>query len=240
MRWRTSALIVPSERVEAAFRKAFLAQLVSAMPGIVDAEAFRPGRDPALRRQMGAEESDVLVGAVGRFAPERRLDEFLTAFPEIKQPPGMKLVGVVLGRGPQRPELERMAADFAPDGRLRVVETTERFPSQLAQLDIGIQMAPGSDGTCRTALEMMACGLAVVVGSGGALGEVVEHGRTGLVVDMKESARLAEAVSALASDAARRQSLGAAARAVATERNAPSSVAARYADIYRRVLGGGA
>jgi len=236
--WRTSAVVTPSERACEAMRAALPEATVLAAPGIVDAGAFgpAPGSRDEMRAAMGAEPGDVLVGAVGRFASERRLDEFIFRFGDVSSRAGAATRGVVLGRGAQRTELETMAREMIPDDRLRVIESSDRFPEQLGALDIGVQMCPGSDGTCRTALEMMSSGLAVVVGSGGALSEIVSNGVTGRVVDLKISGALAEAISELAADEDLRGRLGGAARAEVARRNSPAAVASVYKRLYAKVL----
>jgi len=238
MGWRTSAVIAPSHSAAEAAANALGSVKVVPAAGIVDGDAFRPRHDTRDQMQaaMGAGPDDVLVGAVGRFAPARRLDEFILGFDEFIQPDGVTLRGVVLGRGAQRTELETMAAQLVPDGRLRVVETSDRFSEQISALDIGVQMCPGSDGTCRTTLEMMASGIAVVVGSRGALPEIVDDGATGRVVDLRAPGSLAQAVSGLARDPALRRQLGENARAVALERNSAETVAASYVQTYTEVI----
>jgi colanic acid/amylovoran biosynthesis glycosyltransferase len=80
----------------------------------------------------------------------------------------------------------------------------------------------GRDGshdiTPNSILEAMAMGIAVVSTTSGAVPELVEAGRTGLLVAPNDAAALAEALECLAANPALRQQLGAAARERVRER----------------------
>lgn len=82
------------------------------------------------------------------------------------------------------------------------------------------------EGMPNALLEAMSCGLPVVV-SDGAPGplELVEDGRTGLVVPVNDAVALALALRRLASDEALRHRLGAAARERVTEYDLPRALA---------------
>ena len=62
-------------------------------------------------------------------------------------------------------------------------------------------------------LEAAACGLPVVAGKSGGAPETVQEGRTGHVVDGRDIAAIAAALSGLLADPARAQAMGAAGRA---------------------------
>ena len=62
-------------------------------------------------------------------------------------------------------------------------------------------------------VEAMACGLPVVAARSGAIGEIVRHGETGLLVERGSATELADAMLALLSDGSRRESMGRAGRA---------------------------
>ncbi|HVL49746.1 MAG TPA: glycosyltransferase family 4 protein [Candidatus Thermoplasmatota archaeon] len=89
-------------------------------------------------------------------------------------------------------------------------------------------------------VEAMSCGLPVVASD--ILSSLVKHGETGLLVptegdDDARAAALRDALLALAADAKRRERLGEAARALAVDRYAWSSIARDVEAVYEEVRG---
>ena len=93
------------------------------IPNGIDLARFSPrdGNLP-LRRELGLGETDVVVGAVGHLRPEKNLPRLFAALERAQRQAGSsRLALVVLGDGPVRPELERLAAAGALAGRVRLV-----------------------------------------------------------------------------------------------------------------------
>lgn len=86
-----------------------------------------------------------------------------------------------------------------------------------------------------TALEAMACGRAVVASRAGGLVELVEDGRSGLLVQPENPSDLAAALIGLLRDQGRRQALEIGARDRVLERYSARKVAAAMAAVYEEV-----
>jgi glycosyltransferase involved in cell wall biosynthesis len=86
------------------------------------------------------------------------------------------------------------------------------------------------------AIEAMARGKAVVASNVGALPEVVSHGRTGLLIDLRPEA-LAEAVNFLLAHDAEREQMGRMGRLTVERRFSHRLMAKRFEDVYERALG---
>jgi starch synthase len=93
-------------------------------------------------------------------------------------------------------------------------------------------------------LEAMACGTAVVASDVGGIPEVVDHGRTGLLVHYDEKdveayrVALADAVNEVLGDPARAAAFGEAGRARAIEEFSWATVAEQTVAVYSAVLNG--
>jgi glycosyltransferase involved in cell wall biosynthesis len=81
-------------------------------------------------------------------------------------------------------------------------------------------------------IEAAGAGLAAVATTVGGTPEIVEHGRTGLLVAPGDDRALADAVIALLADPVRREAFGRAARELAEERFDVRRWAKRLAEVY--------
>jgi glycosyltransferase involved in cell wall biosynthesis len=93
------------------------------------------------------------------------------------------------------------------------------------------------DAAPNAVLESMAAGLPVVAVNTGAVGEMVEHGRTGLLVAPDDPVALREALTALLDDPARREVMGRAGRLRLDEHYHARVSTARLIGLLREVAG---
>jgi phosphatidylinositol alpha 1,6-mannosyltransferase len=173
----------------------------------VDAERFSPSRrDEAWRREI-APDGEVLVGYVGRLAPEKQVDDLraITALP------GVRLV--VIGEGPSRAQLERAL----PEARFTGFLGGDDLARAMASLDVFVH--PGESETfCQTVQEAMASGVPVVaVGRGGPV-DLVQNSSNGWLYRPGDLDDLRDRVRDLAGDDAKRRAFGERARDSVTGR----------------------
>jgi len=211
---------------------------VTTVRGAVDCDEFRPTDAPAgLREELGLAAGDVVFGVVSRIQRHRRFDVLLKAARIIQRRDGRVKIAVC-GRGTHRRELL-----YDPVARMGLEDTViplgyrrGDYRDVLTAFDAGAMLVPGSDGSCRAALQMAAMGKPLVVARRGALPDVVEDGRTGVVVrDTPEN--LAEAILGMAADAEARRRMGEAARRRMCGEFSLPVQARRVAEVYRRLLG---
>jgi glycosyltransferase involved in cell wall biosynthesis len=124
-----------------------------------------------------------------------------------------------VGDGPDRAELEALAAGIAPGGRVAFLGqlTRDRIVELLADADLlvapSVPTASGKrEGIPVVLIEAMASGVAVVASHLSGIPELVEDGVTGLTVAPGDAAGLASAIGALLDDPDRRASLAIAGR----------------------------
>ncbi|MFE6828811.1 glycosyltransferase family 4 protein [Streptomyces sp. NPDC057690] len=175
---------------------------VKLWPRGVDTLRFRPDRrDEALRRAL-APNGELIVGYVGRLAPEKHV-ELLSGVCGL---PGVRVV--VVGDGPSRPGLEETLPGAAFLGN----RTGDELARIFASLDVFVHTGP-FETFCQTVQEAMASGVPVVAPAAGGPLDLVAQGRTGLLVPPRDAAVVQDAVAALVADPARRAAYGAAGRA---------------------------
>ncbi len=226
---RAEAVVVLTGRTAAAVRADGVpAGRVSTIPS---------GFDPAL---FAGNTADVFpgtprprIGYVGRLAPQKSPGTLVRAFGRMCGQASL----LVVGDGPDRPLVERLAAASPAAGRITLAGFVEhaRVPAVLASLDVLVLPSAYEEmGSVLT--EAMAAGLPVVASDVGGIPEVVRHGVTGLLVPPGDVDALAAALDRLVAEPALRARLAAGARARSADYGWPA-LAARVAGVYDRVLG---
>src|SRR5262249_35819882 len=161
----------------------FTARRIDVIPNAVDAERFAPGvavGRAGARRELGLPPQAPIVGSVGRFDPvknQRVLVQLLALlrrrFPD--------LLLVLVGDGPDRLALERLAQELGVGDALRVFGLQRRVERILPALDV-FALPSRSEGIPLALLEAMAAGVPVVAAAVGGVSEAVHCGsEAGLV-----------------------------------------------------------
>ncbi|KUJ58678.1 GDP-mannose-dependent alpha-mannosyltransferase [Streptomyces sp. MBT84] len=196
---------------------------VQLWPRGVDTVRFRPDlRDEAMRREL-APNGELIVGYVGRLAPEKHVELLAGAC-------GLEGVRVVVvGDGPSEPTLRSALPGAAFLGR----RTGDELARIFASLDVFVHTGP-FETFCQTVQEAMASGVPVVAPAAGGPLDLVAHGQTGLLVPPGDTAAFRDAVQTLVSDRALRNEYGTAARALVEGRTwaaVGDQLIGHYADV---------
>jgi glycosyltransferase involved in cell wall biosynthesis len=201
-RWMEEHFGIPADRV-------------AILPGAVDADRFSPasGGPGRLRQALGLGPRAQVIGMVARLKPERQQSALIAAFAALRPRfPEARLVFIGRGEGEAalREEVRSFglgdAASFA--GYWQGADLVEAYRG----LDVAVWLSEGNDGTSRAVLEAMAVGLAVVAGRRHAMIDLIEDGRTGLLVEPNDVPALTGALEQLLEDPAQRRRLGSSAR----------------------------
>ena len=129
----------------------------------------------------------------------------------------------IIGDGPGRPDLERLAARLGVDADFTGAVLPESVPGLLHECDAAAapypRPEPGQDHyfSPLKVYEYLAAGMPVIATAVGQIPSIIEHGRTGLTVPAGDPAAFAAALNRLAADPALRERLGTQARAAAVE-----------------------
>jgi glycosyltransferase involved in cell wall biosynthesis len=170
------------------------------IPNAVDTTLFSPGD------HIDDEHPTILC--VGRLHDaQKRLSDVIRALALL--PPQWHLE--IAGSGPDRDMLERLAGELGVADRVRCLGFVSRG-SELRDLyrrATVLALPSAYEGLPMVLLEAMSCGTAVVGSEIAAIAEVIDNGRTGLLVPVGAPERLAAALRAAVG---RRVELGAAAR----------------------------
>lgn len=212
-----------------------------ALPSGVDTAYFRPAtaaQRARTREALGVGEAPLIVCA-SRLVARKGQDQLIRVLPEVRRRvPGAQLV--IVGRGPYRSRLDRLArgvegvtftGPVERDVLRDIVAAADVFAMPARTRGGGLDV----EGLGIVYLEAQACAVPVVAGDSGGAPETVTPS-TGIVVGGRDTRGLTEALSGLLADAPLRAAMGSAGRAF---------VASEYSwevlgDRLRDVLGGAA
>lgn len=132
------------------------------------------------------------VGFVGRLEPIKNPMGLLRAI-HLLANQGLNVNAVVLGEGSQRQELEQFIARHGLQGHITLAGFQSRPLDYLQACDLFVQPSV-SEGFSLALVEAMGAGIPVIATAVGGAPEVVDHGKTGWLLDSPEPHAIAKAV----------------------------------------------
>jgi glycosyltransferase involved in cell wall biosynthesis len=142
----------------------------------------------------------------------------------------------LVGDGPMRGELERLAAGLGVGETVHFAGYQDR-PEQFLRLMDVFALTSRMEGLPLAILEAWAAGLPVVASSVGGVPDLIDHGRNGLLFPSGDEAALTDQLGGLLDHPIRARALGGAGRDVVRERYSLERMAGDYDRHYRYLLG---
>lgn len=175
-----------------------------------------------------------LIGAAGRFSPEKGFAVFVEAAALVaKERPEAGFL--LFGDGPTRPEIERLITEHQLRGRFVLTGFRTDLARWLPNLDVGV-MSSYTEGLPVILLEMGAAGLPSVATAVGGIPEVIDDGQTGCLVPAGDARALAERIVNLLDDEPRRRAMAIAARARIERDFSFAAMARQYFELFEKVI----
>ena len=213
-------------------------QRIHVLANGVDTAAFVPQpRDVALAGALRIADDDTVIGYISTLNRYEGVEDPLKAVAALGAA-GRRVIALVVGDGPDRERLERLAVDFGVASRVRFAGRVPHRDVARHYSVIDVFVVPRtSDAVSRLVpplkpLEAMAAGKPLVVSDVEALRELVVEGKTGVTFDAGDSASLAAVLETLVDDPSRRARLGASARRWVSRHRTWDQIGRRYADLY--------
>jgi len=212
---------------------------VSVVHSGVDCEHFRPptAQERAeARGALGISEDDVVISAIGALEQRkghRHLIEAIGALVAANK--SLELKCFIAGQGSINRLLQNEVAIVRCGDRIKLPGRIDDARGILWASDV-FAMPSLKEGLGVAALEAMASGLPVIASDVGGLREVVEDGRTGIIVAPANSAAIASAIGRLAESGELRAQMGSAARARVVEKYSVERMAAETLALYRECV----
>jgi glycosyltransferase involved in cell wall biosynthesis len=201
----------------------------------VPVEHMSNGIDLALVRPKESYAPTGRLLHAGRLGHEKNIDVVFKAFAQVlERHPACTLD--VIGDGPARESLARLAGRLGIESNVRMRGFVDRRALGRMYCDYDAFVTASTIETQGIVLlEAMSAGLPIVGVRALAIPELVEDGRSGLLVEPGDSAALADAMARLLADEPLRASMGAAGR-FDVQAHALPSVVSRLEELYAGVL----
>ena len=171
-------------------------EMTRIIPNGIEIDRFQSGERSEARMSLKIDQRAFVVGCVARLSHEKGVDVLLKTaalFPEIHF--------VIVGDGPDRPDLEKMALPNA-----QFLGQLEDIVPALKAFDL-LVIPSRSEGQGIVALEAFASGCPVIASRVGGLPEAIRDGVTGILIDPDSVGSLLGAIERVAADAPLRQTL---------------------------------
>lgn len=178
----------------------------------IDISSFTESLDKTIdvRKLHGIPADAPLIGAVARHKPVKALDVLLRAFAKVGEKfPAAHLV--LVGDGPLRADLERLAADLGVKDVTHFAGFRPHSGPYLRAMDV-FTLSSREEGMPQSVLEAAVVGVPIVASRVGGIPEVVRDGVTGLLVNFGDEVAHAAALCRVLGDKAHARQLAEAAR----------------------------
>lgn len=209
----------------------------------IDTDTFVPHPDKAaLKHALGLPPGPIL-GCFGRIRAQKGTDVFVGAMLDVL-PHHRDACAIVMGRAVDKDQpflgaLKRQVAAAGLSDRLRFLPEVPVWDTPKFYQALDIYIAPQRwEGFGLTPLEAMACGAPAIATRVGAFEDLIEDGKTGMLIPPGDAAHMVRAVQSLLNDPAKRADWSTNARRAMIERFQLQQEADAITAIYRDLLTG--
>lgn len=198
----------------------------------VDLQRFAESRlTPDHVRQIDATR---LVGMVSRLVPGKGAHSFIRVAREVSSTfPDVRFV--LVGEGPMRAELERFASSLSMDQKIVFAGVRTDMPNVYASLSI-VVLPSMNEGMPMCILEALAARRPVIATAVGAIPDVIQHGRTGILIKPCDDGALRDAIVQLLENPALARNFASQGFELVSERFSAAVMARSYRDLYMQVV----
>jgi glycosyltransferase involved in cell wall biosynthesis len=200
----------------------------------VDGEMFLPAKPQRDPRDAAGKESPLVVGCVAFLSKRKGVNNLIDAFRQVvDRCPRARLQ--IIGDGEERAALLAQIGALELQRHVELLGARPDVSKLMNAFDIAV-LPSLWEPFGLVIVEAMACAKPVVATRVGGIPEIVEHGRTGLLVPAATVEPLAQALLSLIENAALRKRLGEAGRQRFVERFDSRTMAANYEALYDSLL----
>lgn len=174
----------------------------------------------------------ILIGSIGNLYKNKGYEYLISAIDKLLVT-GYSLLVTIIGSGPEQNNLQLRINNYELENKIILTGAIPNAAQLLPAFDIYV-CSSIKEGLPYSILEAMQAGLPIVATSVGAIPEVIKNSRTGMLVQPKNAAALADKLNYALHNLSLAQSLGVEAKKQVTAQYALQAMIEKTASLYRR------
>jgi len=206
---------------------------IKVIPNFVDTERFSPYHR-CRARCLFAPKDEKIVMHVSNFRPVKRIEDVVSVFALINAELPSKLL--MVGDGPMMSQALRSVEKYGISSSVTFLGKQDDVAGLLPIADIFI-VPSENESFGLAALEAMSCEVPVIGSNVGGHPELIEHGKTGFLVEMGDVETMAKFGIMLLKDEESRHEIGRKARLAVLEKFHQDKVVDIFEEYYKTILG---
>ncbi|MBF0137670.1 MAG: glycosyltransferase [Magnetococcus sp. DMHC-1] len=183
----------------------FTGQRIVSIPTGIDLQRFHPAEQRTARQRLGLPENALLIGIVATLRSWKGHADLVAAFATLDLP---NVHLLIIGDGPQRENLQQQIRDNHLADRVIMAGNQDDVPTWLQALDMFCLPSYANEGVPQALMQAMCTALPVISTTVGAIPELVEQDKTGILVPPRDIPALAQALRNLLQNPQLRRTLG--------------------------------
>jgi len=209
----------------------------------VDTQRFRPHDEQALRRELGIDDQEFVVGMFASFKKQKNHQLLFRATRRVLQRlpqtrlllVGDELHGGMYGSDNYKRDMDRLVDELAIRERCLFLGNRRDVERLYCVCDLTV-LPSLFEGTPNVALESMACGVPVIATQVSDNELIIPDGRAGYLITLGDEIALTEKICQLLEDSSRRLQMGREARAWVEEQFSLARLVEKTARVYQDAL----
>jgi len=201
------------------------------IPNGVDLSEVEAARAPPPGSEAAVPAGHVIIGYIGQLIARKRLDTLIEAFARLSAP---RKHLCIIGDGPQREDLERIAAGAGLGQSVSFCGYREDRLSLLKAFDVFV-LPSELEGIPRCLMESMAAAVPTVATDIPGCRDILQHEKNGLLFTPGDTGALLACLERLCADRSLALALGSAGRSFVNEKYSATAMARAYTELFRAV-----
>lgn len=199
----------------------------------VDKRIYYPRDVSNLREDFAAPHEKILMH-ISNFRPVKRVQDVIDIFARVSARLPSRLL--LVGEGPELPKIQARIMEMGLEDKVRFLGKQDEIAQVISMADL-LLLPSEKESFGLVALEAMACGVPTIGSMAGGIPELIQHGKTGFLAPIGDTAAMADYAITLLADEDKAEQFRNACLQRACEDFNRDKITSQYENIYYRVLG---